>query len=674
MSELPKCRHLDVRDFDRLRCCLSCGLAIVEANPTTNLKPLPESVYQHRPLNHSFGQEIRLVELLPGEFDDELRCNTIHTNLASQEEHDYQAISYTWATEHGSAELCQHVRCGPNRLFLPISENCANVLRRVRHRGLLRLIWIDMICIDQTNLGERNHQVALMSIIYSKASRVLIYLGQADDASDVVLASITGSRSNASSLGHVERFLSRRWFNRVWVIQEVAMAHSAFVLVGDQIVLWDKFSEGLLRDLKRVQLKGVPTIPPPLRVGTFFYRKDHDLMSLLIATQRCSSTDPRDKMYALLALASEKDPIPLSADYSRHNGWVCTQIAAWLTTHHQDLRVLRYANRGEHFARFSQSVLDEQEQMASGRLPTWVPYWPAATDTADVFRFNGPKHRWPLARPNFVTEDGHTFVHPSGPLNYVLDLGLRVVARRLGSVVTDTHMIQPEQTDSLDVSKFALCGREAPQSFSPAKGCCQRYQEIAEWNATDEEGQRHVNELFWTSLHKTTGRLFGNLTLTNSTYKIPSAFCSITLVGNSIASPDSRPSFPIKDSGAQMRCGICNKPIKVPGGSVTRHFDRVKLENFLGVVKVCQNHFDQGDSGNVEIIGFATEHSLGVGPRAMKNGDSVWRLGDEPQAYVLRMEEGRFKFVGPCFVYEALEDRDCCVSERGKRWETITIW
>jgi len=38
-------------------------------------------------------------------------------------------------------------------------------------------LWIDAICIDQTNTQERNVQVGLMREIYSVAQRTIIYLG-----------------------------------------------------------------------------------------------------------------------------------------------------------------------------------------------------------------------------------------------------------------------------------------------------------------------------------------------------------------------------------------------------------------------------------------------------------------------------------------------------------------
>jgi hypothetical protein len=42
-------------------------------------------------------------------------------------------------------------------------------------------IWADSICINQTDLLERNHQVRLMGLIYERAHTVFIWLGLGSD-------------------------------------------------------------------------------------------------------------------------------------------------------------------------------------------------------------------------------------------------------------------------------------------------------------------------------------------------------------------------------------------------------------------------------------------------------------------------------------------------------------
>jgi hypothetical protein len=59
---------------------------------------------------------------------------------------------------------------------LLITENCVAALRRIRSKVRKCILWIDSICIDQSSIEERNHQVALMGDVYSMASEVIIWL------------------------------------------------------------------------------------------------------------------------------------------------------------------------------------------------------------------------------------------------------------------------------------------------------------------------------------------------------------------------------------------------------------------------------------------------------------------------------------------------------------------
>ena len=47
--------------------------------------------------------------------------------------------------------------------------------------GERQSIWIDAICIDQTNQRERNLQVNLMGEIYHRARAVVVWLGDAEE-------------------------------------------------------------------------------------------------------------------------------------------------------------------------------------------------------------------------------------------------------------------------------------------------------------------------------------------------------------------------------------------------------------------------------------------------------------------------------------------------------------
>ncbi|KAF2117632.1 heterokaryon incompatibility [Lophiotrema nucula] len=58
-------------------------------------------------------------------------------------------------------------------------------------RGHYEPLWIDAICINQSKVHELNHQVRMTREIYSNAESVMIWLGAADDTSDVAMRRLT---------------------------------------------------------------------------------------------------------------------------------------------------------------------------------------------------------------------------------------------------------------------------------------------------------------------------------------------------------------------------------------------------------------------------------------------------------------------------------------------------
>ena len=132
----------------------------------------------------------------------------------------------------------------------------------------------------------------------------------------------------------------------------------------------------------------------------------------MLATQSCSATDLPDKVYALLALASN---IPLEADYNQEIEWVYVQVAAWLTTQHQD---------PEHYAMLTEppSSLDGRDY-AVDRLRSWAPY------LADHPRI--PRHSFilktqstkPSHSPELIMKNGLPSTHTIGLLNYPTNFG-----------------------------------------------------------------------------------------------------------------------------------------------------------------------------------------------------------------------------------------------------------
>jgi hypothetical protein len=130
------------------------------------------SLFSYLPLPPADADSIRLVELLPDQEEAQIRC-LIHTSRHRDGE-DYEALSYVW----GTPGVAVKIRCNDEVLF--VSGSLKIALHRFRLTTSSRKLWIDQICIDQSNDVEQMEQVGMMKQIYSEAATVLAWLGPID--------------------------------------------------------------------------------------------------------------------------------------------------------------------------------------------------------------------------------------------------------------------------------------------------------------------------------------------------------------------------------------------------------------------------------------------------------------------------------------------------------------
>lgn len=85
----------------------------------------------------------------------------------------------------------------PNGQRYQVWRNLWDFLQIARQHGELSddFLWVDAICINQTDISERNHQVRMMASIYKSASRTISWLGALPS---LVGRSITGQSGNAA--------------------------------------------------------------------------------------------------------------------------------------------------------------------------------------------------------------------------------------------------------------------------------------------------------------------------------------------------------------------------------------------------------------------------------------------------------------------------------------------
>jgi hypothetical protein len=137
------------------------------------------STYEYQPLEGN--RVIRLVELSPAlSANSPLRCNIVH--VALERKPVYTALSYEWKGEERD-----HLLTRNGKTTLWITSNCHAALTRSRRKVSSRTLWIDAICINQTDLPERNAQVSLMADIYKSSQYTAVWLGEAGGESDLAL-------------------------------------------------------------------------------------------------------------------------------------------------------------------------------------------------------------------------------------------------------------------------------------------------------------------------------------------------------------------------------------------------------------------------------------------------------------------------------------------------------
>ena len=177
--------------------------------------------------------EIRLLHVEPGIGDAQVRCSLFHARLG--ESPTYDAVSYMWGPDIGPSSPKTLIAIDGGRT-MEIQENLANVLKRLRLKDKPRVLWVDAVCINQSNGTERKHQVDQMGMIYSQATTVRVWLGMPDELSPKAFrflenpGTIRRMRKGVIELDGWEAVASlckREYWHRLWVIQ---------VRVGEEVL------------------------------------------------------------------------------------------------------------------------------------------------------------------------------------------------------------------------------------------------------------------------------------------------------------------------------------------------------------------------------------------------------------------------------------------------------
>ena len=213
----------------------------------------PTTPFTYTPL--SSRDSLRLVTLLPGNFDDVIKCELSHAANDAKPPPNYEALSYVWGDPTYTTSIAV------NGSLFHVTANLACALRYLRELDKKRVLWIDAICINQQDNQEKGLHVRAMASIYKHSAKVLVWLGEEKDASESLdhpppmsisevfegISTIAKRQSIADIIGNNpwERWtpsllslLRRPWFQRLWIVQEAAMTVDPMLLCGKHSMPW----------------------------------------------------------------------------------------------------------------------------------------------------------------------------------------------------------------------------------------------------------------------------------------------------------------------------------------------------------------------------------------------------------------------------------------------------
>ena len=258
------------------------------------------------------SQQIRIIKLQPGVWSAKLEAELITVDISTDERH-YEALSYSW----GGYLMLRRLITLNSRSYL-ITDTVFNALKELRLPDQERCLWIDAICINQGDLEERGWQVALMDSIYQRAQKVIVWLGKGsvqlnhpdnpffevirniDDEREMVIESIRNS---------VQELLRARWWSRVWVVQEIALARSVVVRSGPNEVSWDALTK-CLRRLTRIRIysldaKILSFVDSIAELKSLNSDHERSLLDLAVRFRDRVAGNPRDKLLGYLGLLQQ---------------------------------------------------------------------------------------------------------------------------------------------------------------------------------------------------------------------------------------------------------------------------------------------------------------------------------------------------------------------------------
>ncbi|KAI0886699.1 HET-domain-containing protein [Annulohypoxylon maeteangense] len=328
---------------------------------------------------------------------------------------EYFALSYCWGDDAQKSTL--EVNGEP----IHVTKNLAAALRYSGfHPGAL--IWADAVCINQHDVNEKAHQIRLMGLIYSKAQATAVWLGDEerdtryartflgeidlDDedqlnsiSGDKFITALKNTRHPVRSLRGLRELLTRPYWERVWIIQEIAKAGTVHVRCGslcfdlssviastEHVDNLPERSRILISTIQEFRLQESEARRGGLRMT---------LLQALIRSRYSLATNPRDKVYALLNLARDGNDLVPTPTYSEPIEEVFRELSMTFLQSPHPMEATLLSSRAPLKVR---SEAQPPWAVDWSDLAFNMPHWLTSNLSA---RFNGPLKERGFGAPTF---------------------------------------------------------------------------------------------------------------------------------------------------------------------------------------------------------------------------------------------------------------------------------
>lgn len=533
----------------------------------------------------------------------------------------YETLSYVWGNPAMTAVVTveRPEQQGPARIR--VTKSLITALRYLRLAQKPRTLWIDALCLNQTDHIELSQQVPRMGEIYRLAYTGTAWLGTQGNGSSQALSTLRylGSQVVAegdagllfcspsaeeklwfdsdSELPYSETtwdaviaLLQRPWFTRLWVVQE--LQPGAVLQCGHDTLSLALFAEAQYCLYSKTQLP--TTLRPTMTqvdgtLSRFWVMALPRLLYRGATFKQCE--DPRDKIYGLLGLAPAKFVAGINVNYDDGNTAADVYKNAFLSHAHSSQRL-------EHF----QNCFTPSGKRKIPLGPSWVPDWASDCpgETYVPSQFVATTSRAHYRHPGNGPNGGNT---------------LEVLGVRFGGINEITEALPP-RLDTWDA-----------------------IQRVRQWQPVDLD----------TATYSPTGES------KRKAY-------AITLICNGLR--EREPDWIVSSVDEWAR----------------QEFDEALFgEHASGQEKPSSSRQDVADALQCcgERLFFQTEDGyMGLAPADTQLGDTVAIFLGAPNALILRPSKSsadQFTVVGECFVY-GLHDAIALLGALPHSWTGIAAW